>query len=259
MGRTWCLHQEFVHPAALQTPMGRNSQETAFFSTLFSPSSVLIAKAGLWVTPFCHCFCRSSVILRTPLSFGLSSAPCCSCIKLQNGSFTKHNNGLLFGQDSTGSPCLTCRPLIFWLADSLSVPCLVFPCKIRSRMSFLQETLPFLPLIPESPSITAYALSWKVHPFLHLHVLPLQLSPLPVSSSLDSTIFQLRKCPWVLQLDTSAFPALLHRGDFLNVRYSCILTASTQSGGAQDTGLLFSVDPHTAAFHGYVCPLLTWR
>lgn len=81
-------------------------------------------------------------------------------------------------------------------------------------------------------------------------------SPLPVSSSLDSTVFQLRRGLWFLQLDSSGFPALLPRRDFLNVRYSCILTASTQSGEAQDIGLLFPVDPHTAVFYGYLCLLL---
>lgn len=40
----------------------------------------------------------------------------------------------------------------------------------------------------------------------------------------------------VLQLDTSAFPALLPGRDVLNVQYNCIVPASTRAGEAQDTG-----------------------
>lgn len=67
-------------PSSFVDPQGEGMVEEQLFSTQFSPGPVLTAEGGLWAAPLCHCFCRSSVILTTPLSFRLSSAPCCSCI-----------------------------------------------------------------------------------------------------------------------------------------------------------------------------------
>lgn len=233
-------------------PKGKKWCRNGFSSTLFSPGSVLITKAGLWATPFCHCFCRISVILTTPLSFGLSSAPCCSCINCRMAHLPS----------TTTDSCLGRIPLPVhaWPGDlwyfgwqtTCLCPAWYFPVKYVLGCPFFRRHY------PSSHSFLSRVQA-SLHVLLAERSTPLCsecTSTLPVSSSLDSTVFQLRRCPWVLQLDTSAFPALLPRGDFLNVRYSCIPTPSTQSGGSQDIWLLFPVDLHTAAFYGYLCPLL---
>lgn len=66
----------------------------SFSSTLLSLCSVLIARAGLWAAPFCCCF----VILRTPLSLGLSSAPCCSCINCRMAYLPSTTTGSCLGR-----------------------------------------------------------------------------------------------------------------------------------------------------------------
>lgn len=216
-GKNLVLIPGICPPSSSVDPKGKEWLRNSFFFTLFSPGSVLITKAGLWAAPFCHSFCRSSVILRTPLSFGLSNAPCCSCINCRMAHLPSTTTGSCLGRIPLAVHAWPEDLWYFGWQTTCLCPAWYFPVKYALGCPFFRRDY------PSSHSFLHMLLAGRSAPFCSKCT-----SPLPVSSSLGSIVFQLRRCPWVLQLDTSAFPPLLPRGDSLNVRYICIPTASTQ-------------------------------
>lgn len=160
----------------------------------FPPRSVqalLIAQSGLWAALFCHCFCRNSVILRTPLSFGLSSAPCCSCISCRMAHLPSTTTGSFLGKIPLAAHAwpgdlwyfgwqTTCLCPAWYVPVKYSLGCPFFRRHYPSSYSFLSQV----------PALLHMLLDGRSTPFCTECT-----SPLAISSSLDSTVFQLRRCP----------------------------------------------------------------
>lgn len=172
-------------------PQGEGTVKEQLLSAWFSPGPVLMAEGGLWAAPLCYCFCRSSVILRTPLSFGLSSTPCCSCIYCRMAHLLSTTTGSCLGGIPLAARAWPGDLWYFGWQTGCLCPAWYFPVKYALGCPFFRRHYPsshsFL-----SPSIAVNALSGKVHPFLHWAC----KNPPSAASSPDSTASQLKRCLW---------------------------------------------------------------
>lgn len=161
-------------------PQDEGMDNKQFFFPPFSPGSVLIAEAVLWAAPFCHCFCRSSVMLRTPLSFGLSSAPCCSCINCRMAHLPSTTTGSCLGRIPLAVHAWPGDLWYFGWQTTCLCPAWYFPVKHALGCPFFRRHYP-----------SSHSFQASLHMLLAGRSTPFCTectSPLPVSSSLDSSL-----------------------------------------------------------------------
>lgn len=131
------------------------------------------------------------MILRTPLNFGLSSAPCCSCINCRMAHLLSTTTNSCLGRIPLAAHAWPGDLWYFGWQTTCLCPAWYVPVKYALGCPFFRRHYP-----------SSHSFLSRVRASLHMLLAGRSTpfctectSPLPVSPSLDSTVFQLRRCP----------------------------------------------------------------